>query len=738
MPKHKLLLDNDRAQIWRDENGVPHIEAKDEAAIYWGLGYCHAMDRGMQMLLMRILGRGQASEFLEASDDMLKIDTFFRKMNWHGGISKELEKLFPQAQALCSAYCEGANAYLSRKSPWEFKLVGYRPEPWQPEDIILLSRLVGYLTLAQSQAEIERILVEMVQAGISPEMLEELFPGQLNELDEDLLRKVKLTERIVPESVRWNPALAPMMASNNWVISGKKTASGKPILANDPHLETNRLPNVWYEVVATCQDRYALSATMPGLPAFLIGRTNDLAWGATYTFMDSVDSWVEHCREGKYRRAENQWVAFQQRKETIKRKNKAAVEVVFYENEHGVLEGDPHDEGFYLATRWSSGDSGSKALNHAVRMWHAGSVEEGMQLLGNLETAWNWVLADRHGNIGYQMSGLMPKRRFGVSGLVPLPGWEPENDWQGFVDPKDLPRCMNPASGYFITANNDLNHFGVAKPISVSMGPYRAERITALLSAEKKFSVEDNFAIHYDVYSKQAEAFMAIFEPLLPETPQGKIVREWDCRYDPDSKGAFLFEECYRALLLEVFGKRGVGEKVAEFLCAETGIVADFYHAFDRVLLSERSSWFGEESRDDLFRRVLAKALQTEPRTWGEAQKIEMKNIMLGEKMPAAFGFNRGPISIRGGRATPHQGQIYKSAGRVTSFTPSFRFVTDLSTDEMRTNMAGGPSDRRFSKWYCSDLDNWIKGIYKVLRPEKPVAHGSGTGHGSRRSIANC
>jgi penicillin amidase len=315
------------------------------------------------------------------------------------------------------------------------------------------------------------------------------------------------------------------------------------------------------------------------------------------------------------------------------------------------------------------------------------------------------------------MSGLMPKRRAGISGFVPLPGWKKENDWQGFVDYKDLPRCLNPEADFFVTANDDLNQWGIAKPINICMGSYRANRIAKLLAERTDITVEDNFKIHYDVYSLQAELFMRILKPLLPGTPQGKILREWDCRYNPESEGAFLFEQFYRALLQEVFGKNGFGKEVANFLAKETGFFIDFFDNVDRILLSEKSAWFGGENRNDLFRRIAEDALKVPPKPWGEVNQIKLTHLILGEKLPAFVGFDRGPVALRGGRATPHQGQIYKSAGRVTSFTPSFRMVTDLANDEVHTNLAGGPSDRRFSKWYCLDLENWVKGKYKTLKP---------------------
>jgi penicillin amidase len=210
---------------------------------------------------------------------------------------------------------------------------------------------------------------------------------------------------------------------------------------------------------------------------------------------------------------------------------------------------------------------------------------------------------------------------------------------------------------------------------------------------------------------------MRILMPLLPDTPQGKILRKWDLRYNPETEGAFLFEQFYQTLLQEVFGKNGFGKDVAAFLAKETGFFVDFFDNVDRVLLSEKSAWFGGENRDDLFRRIVADALTVAPTPWGAVNRIKLTHLILGEKLPALVGFDRGPVPLRGGRATPHQGQIYKSAGRVTSFTPSFRMVTDLAMDEVRTNLVGGPSDRRFSKWYCADLENWVNGKYKTLKP---------------------
>ncbi len=714
---------SDSEKIWRDKHGVCHVEGKNKTDVFGLMGYAHGKDRGMQILLMRILGQGRASELLDSSNEMLEIDTFFRRMNWTASTSAEIEKFAPETKEVSDAYCRGVNRAFSEKIPWECKLLGYKHEPWRLEDIILISRMIGYLTLAQSQGEMERLFIEFVQAGMDEERLNELFPGILGGLDIDLIKKITLQERLVSPASLWNTAAPLMMASNNWAVSGKKTASGKPILSNDPHLEVNRLPNIWYEMALKTKDGYAMGGTMPGAPALLVGRNPDLAWSATYTFMDSSDSWIEKCKDGSYFREPCEWTPFAERQEIIKRKKKDPVKVVFYENKHGVLEGNPNEEGYYITTAWASAFSGAVSFDSIIEIFDAKTVTEGMDLLGRVETSWNFILADKDGNIGYQMSGLMPKRREGVRGFVPLPGWEEKNDWQGFEKPEDLPRCYNPECGYFVTTNQDLNEYGKADPITVGMGPYRSDRVGGLLSENNEITPEFMYKLHYDVYSTQADIYMKILGPLLPDTRRGKLLKNWNCEYSADSEGAYLFDKFYKELYREVFGKNGFGAEACDHIDRHTGIFNDFYINFDRILLSEKSIWFGDNTREDLYLKAAEKAMESHPEKWGNTRKVIMKNILFDGKLPKFLGFDRGPITIIGSLATPHQGQIYESAGRQTTFAPGFRMVVDLSTDEMNTNMAGGPSDRRFSKWYCSDLENWISGKYKTIAVNSEKKH---------------
>jgi penicillin amidase len=703
-------------RLTRDEHGVPHVEAEDLLGAHWGLGYCHALDRGLQMNLMRLLGQGRATECLRDSDELLEVDRFFRRMNWKGNMRPTRDPLDEECRGLAEAYCGGINARFREARPWELRLVGYEPEPWRVEDTLLIARMTGYVTLAQSQAEIERLLVELVQAGVPDDALEALFPGNLGGLDRGLLERVTLGERVVPEALRWLSPAPRMMASNSWVVSGARTASGRPLMANDPHLEINRLPNIWVEQVVELPDGWWLGASMPGLPAMLVGRSAHLAWGATYSFADAVDSWVEHCRDGRYRREEDEWAPFRVRTEVIRRKKSPDVTVTYYENDHGVLDGDPTVEGYYLATRWASSESGAASLAAIRDLWSARTVEEGQACLGRIESSFSWVLADDEGHIGFQMSGTIPVRHPEANGFLPRPGWRPELDWQGFVDPADLPRSIDPEKGYVVTANQDLNALGRSGPINLAMGDHRARRIAERLEAVEKVDTETCAGIQMDDHSLQAAEFLEVLRPLLPETEAGRVLSEWDCRYDPGSRGAVAFETFYDGLIVELFAPV-VGEEVLRFLTSGAGLFIAFYQNVDRVLLAESSPWHAGRTRNEAFRAALARLPERIDETWGERNPITLTNIFFAGRMPRLLGFDRGPVPLRGGRATPHQGQVFESAGRTTSFGPSLRLIADLGEKTLLTAMPGGPSDRRFSRWYDSGTADWLAGRHKTLRP---------------------
>ena len=702
-------------RIYRRSDGVLGIRGRDLRSLFWGMGFCHATDRSLQLLITRVLGQGRAGELLESSEEMLGVDRFFRRMGWANGLEAELEKLDDEVRLANESYCSGINAGLRGRAPWELRLLGFSPEPWSLGDGLLLMRLIGWVGLAQSQGEVEDLFLEMVQAGVPEPLIDGLFPGALDDVDVELLRQVRREERLVPEEINWLSGLPRMMASNNWVVSPERSKTGAALLANDPHLEINRIPAVWQELVLELPQRTIIGATMPGIPAVILGRSDELSWGVTYSFMDAVDSWIEDCQDGSYLRG-TEWKPFRERRETILRKKKPPVHETFWENDHGVLDGNPWEPGKYLARRWAAGEGGALSLVASYKLMSATTVERGMFLLGQIETSWNWVLADQEGNIGYQMSGLMPSRRAGLSGLVPVPGWMPENDWLGFVPAEDLPRSYNPDEGFLVTANNDLNHLGEASPINAPMGSERARRIEQLLLERSPLDLEDFQAIQYDVYSLHAEEFLSAFGPLLPEggTARAELLA-WDFRYDVDSMGAGLFEDFYAEVRQAIFGGDGLGGEVFAHLVSQTGIFNDFYERFDRILLDWSSAWWEGKNPGEVAAHALDVAGDRPRVRWGDRNKMQVPHLLFGGKLPSFLGFDAPEVELPGGRATPHQGQLFQSDGRQTSFAPSVRIMADMGEAVLYTNLPGGPSDRRFSGHYASGWKRWRAGTYKRL-----------------------
>jgi penicillin G amidase len=490
------------------------------------------------------------------------------------------------------------------------------------------------------------------------------------------------------------------------------------VLSGDPHLEL-RLPAIWSEVVGTWEGRWVVAATMPGLPGFLVARTDRLAWSPTYAFMDATDSWVEECRAGSVRRdvdGQPSWVPAVRRVETIAVRRGSPVELVVHETDRGVLDADPHDDGLHLATRWSGREGGAASMEAVVGLLRAQDVDAGRAAIGRLEMAFNWLLADDAGSIAYQMSGLLPLRSRPDSGLVPQPAWDPSTAWQGFASPEDLPRDKDPERAYLVTANDDLNHLGRLAPSTLPMGDSRAVRIAEALAANDAWSVEDSRRLQTDVVAAHPRRYLEVLRPLLGSEGNEGVLCDWDGSYGVDSVGATLFERWYRGLVLDVLGGV-VGAEVVEHLLDETGILADFYGNVDGVLLREHSVWFGGATRDEVYARVAKRTLPGAVEPWGATRPTTARHLLFGGTPLARLGFDRGPFPLPGGRGTVQQGQLYRSAGRETSFMPTLRFVTDFAEDSAHTALAGGPSDRVRSRWYASGFDDWRAGRLKTLRP---------------------
>jgi penicillin amidase len=717
--------------LHRDENGVVVIDAASELDLARGLGFAHAVDRGLQMLLVRLIGQGRLSE-LDATDQNAGIDVFMRQMGFASDADAEASLVKGEMRELLLAYRDGVETgFAAAGVPFELRLVRHRPEPWRVADTFALARLTGYVGLSQTQQNAEKLIVESVIHGVDLAKLRALFSPHLDGLGMplvDLVSRVNVSMSLAhPAHPRLPAALAGGSGSNNWAVAPRLSASGGALACGDPHLEVNRLPAVWYEVIARLPGDFRVGITVPGLPVFVMGRTHRLSATFTYGFMDLVDYFLEDVKDGAYLRDEARH-QLEPRRETVLRKGKPPLSLAVFENEEGILETPAADalprDGLHLLRAMAGRRSGPATLAACVALWRSPTVRDAQEALEGCALSANWVLADDAGSIGYQQTGLLPLRAH--SGLYPLPAWETDNLWQGFADPSLLARVTDPPEGFVASANDSWNAPRGPLAVNLSMGDSRAARIRQLLAGRTGLTLGDMKTIQRDLFSRQADAILRMALPFVPEGPGATVLRAWDRRYDAASKGAVLFERFYSALTGEVFGKRMFGERIWRAL-AESVVAQELFPIFDRVLLEgDAPLFFGEEGRVRLVARVAAETLGEDPArvpVWGDVNRISMTNVFFGGKLPRFLGFDVGPIAVEGGRGSIVQGQVFTAAGRTTSFCPSWRFVTDLSTNAAETALPGGPSDRRFSRWYTSDLERWRGYRYKRLVPVRAAAN---------------
>ncbi len=702
----------------RLENGAAEISASSLADALYGLGRMHFNDRQVQMVLTKLVLQGRLCEFIkDRTGHLFGTDIYIRRLLLFPDRDEQIKRINSRTMLMLQSYVAGINDCLLEKGRvWELKVSGIEIEPWTVADVIHMGKVFSYFGLVDAQGSMEKFIVQMIKNGIDLPRLKELFTSIEDDIDFSLLGKVTLEEPPVDETLEWLSKIPRFRASNNWAVSGKRTVSGFPILAGDPHLEVNRMPAIWYDSVIRIPGNTISGFSMPGMPAVLLGRTDYISYSPTYSFADMIDYRVEECSGGKFRRGAK-WVPFDVHREMIRFRSGETRTVEVYENEHGVLEGDPFTDGYYLVRSWSAGrDCGAADLNAAIDIMEAKSVREAMRIYRGMEApSFCFVIADTSGNIGFQMTGRVFRRPKGVSGLVPTPAWERKYSPRGFVDPARMPSQYNPECGYIITANNDLNHLGGANPINLSCAEYRYRRIESIIRGRKGLDVEVMKDIQYDLHSMQAQEIISSLKHLIPDCENGRRLKSWDFRYASDSEGAAVFENLYESLVKVIFGTGGLGEDTVEYMLKETSLFSDYFAVFDSVLLAEKSFWFRRGNGEDLRKMAIDRALSMPVKKYGDTRKIVFRHLLFGGKIPSFFGFDHGPVMLPGGRATILQGQIFRSMGRVTTFSPSARIVADMATGILHENMPGGTTDRRFSRLYRNSMDSWYRGDYREL-----------------------
>lgn len=523
-------------EVVRDDHGVPYIYAQNDFDAYFALGYVHAQDRLWQMEVQRRIGAGRLSEVL--GEATLETDQFLRTLGTYRAAEQAWTVLSPQAQQVIESYVAGVNAFLASNPPLpvEFTVLGFTPEPWQPADVMVWAKMMAWNLGGDYEEELIR--AQVIQR-VGEVRARELLPGYPDS-----------GPFIIPE---WPAASAGLIdlstelrqrfglggldiGSNNWVISGSRTTTGKPLLSNDPHLAA-QIPAIWYLASLQGGNLHAVGSTLPGLPAIVIGHNEHIAWGVTNLGPDVQDLYIERVNPANPNQVEvnGSWQPLTVISETIRVKGED--EPIYWAaraSRNGPIISDVlGDPGTTLALRWTALEDNDSTMEAFLGLQYAQNWDEFRSALRSyVVPSQNFVFADVDGNIGYYGPGRIPIRAKG-EGYVPVPGWNDEYAWKAYIPFDDLPHEFNPERGYVVTANNQVVPDDYPYFLANSWAsPYRAARIEQMITAKDKLSPEDMVTIQADQLSLQAKQLLPYLLETPTETPEEakalEILRSWD------------------------------------------------------------------------------------------------------------------------------------------------------------------------------------------------------------------
>ncbi len=725
-------------QVLRDRWYVPHIYAQSAEDAIFAQGFVHAQERLWQMDFNRRVVAGRLAEIL--GEGGLLPDRVMRTFGFRRLVEKEAGLMPENLCALAEAYCAGVNSGIDlavrrRKLPVEFSLLNYHPEPWEPADILGISKLMSWTLAGNWDAEFMRAQV-----------VNRLGKEKADQFEVDLENTWAAILDTAPRTLDPTRPFTGAHASdgagsNNWVVHGTRTDSGMPLLANDMHLDLTA-PAIWFENHLVGGDLEISGITIPGTPLITAGHNKHVAWGFTDGFNDVQDLYEEHLRKNSQGEVEyefkGEWLPAEVRKEEIRVKGGKTVTEEVTITGHGpiinvLIEADFPDTP-PLAMKWTAFEPETTILA-LYDMNLARSCAEFHQALARFSgPGQNTVYADTQGNIGYTLSGRTPIRAKG-NGSVIVPGWTGEYEWTGYIPFDEMPHLDNPPKGYVATANN---------PQSRDSGKYfisrdycqvdRAARIVELIEKSPKINIDYIQKMQVDQVSHSARVLAQYLSKLPVDQPDlQEIVHnmaQWDGELGPDSPSAAVYEITIRRairMLLDThlgdFGVRLQGKGVASFLWSN-----HTWEWFIRLLDTPQSPWFDlghGEQRDDVLILALRQAADNlrreqgtneKPVVWGNLHRLTFHHV-LGAKKPLDAAFNLGSFPIGGDGSTIWSSFApYYTLEAGTTAGPPFRFIADLSDlNHCWGMLAPGQSGHPASPHYGDGIRPWFDGSYHPM-----------------------
>lgn len=719
--------------ILRDEAGIPHIYANSETDAYFALGYAMAQDRLFQMEFLRAAGNGSLSEIL--GESMLKSDRFLRKIMLRPRNAQAIFESNPlQVQAMLTHFMNGINSFIKADPdlPIEFRLLGHAPLLWTVDDMLAIIKLQSWQLSYNYDIE---LIYRQLNQKLGVEKTAELFPyysaEHLKIMDEFGAPTAGDAE-LISQAVQLKELLGTNGGSNNWVVSGDRSVSGKPILCSDPHLHGSRLPGPWYFAQLNAPGLDVVGGFFPGLPSALIGHNRHIAWGLTNMGPDVQDLFIEEVNpENSFQYLyQDSWLDFEIIPEAIRIKDDREAsgfrieEMEIRKSIHGPVIKEDEE---VLALAWT-GHHFNGELEAFYRLNHASNWGEFTLAVSHFSTApQNYVYADVDGNIGYYGAGKVPLRKKG-SGLFPVPGSSGEYDWDGYIPFEDMPHVYNPEGGMIVTANAEPHGEDYPYPMPGIYAPeYRTKRIRDLIKSKDKLTPDDMAAIQFDRESYLAPVFLKYLIPLISEEHAAirDALANWDHVLDENGFEGSIYHETLETFLRSIWTD-DMGLELAE------KYLDTWYISLNRwVKLMEDNShqWFDKidtdqiETRDDLLVEAFNSALGNLGQKYGTDDHNAWKwgvihNIAFHHPFEAKGGliekfFNYGPFPFGGDGETVNRGTHVFTKPYMAEMTASMRLIIDMAdASQSRMANASGQVGMPMQKHYTDLVDIWLAGEY--------------------------
>lgn len=769
-----------KVTVKRDNMGIPLIEAANMEDLIFASGYVSAYDRFAQMEGFRLVGQGRLSELL--GDATLEMDIYLRSLNLNQVAQTLYMSASPDLQHKLKLYSDGVNAYLANAPlPMTLKMAGYKPEPWKPIDSVYVFIV---LTLGLGQNLHEEINMLNIAQAVEPEKLAWLFPIYPDEpLPFEEMKKLAVVDlKTAANDIEHLSRIASVTnrllihetaASNNWVVSGKLTQSGKPIFANDTHLPLT-MPSIWQMVHLKCPEIEGAGIAIAGVPGIVAGYNGYTATGMTMVMADNQDLFLEKLKQepdGLYYLYKDKWIKAASRQETFRVKGQKTPQIrTLYETKHGALLNNvltdkprhelvpmPVNQSLGIALSWA-GKEPDHTMDSFFNIMQAKSVDEVLKFTSRDTSVipLNMVMADKN-DIAWQVTGRFPLRKKG-RGLCPSPGWTGEYDWNGFLDPSLHPSVKNPVKGYVGTANHRTVPADFPYILSSSWYyPDRAERIAQMIEGAKGYSAETAKAMQLDVYSpfvkvlktalleeKTLQDMRSIWQNSEKNQVAEKamtLLRDFDGYMRADSAGAafcgaFMFSLPKNLFADELGGtdSRAYESLLETFLLAysslhdhltDRGKNSPFWDNVNTPAKEERSLILAQTVLDAIV--ILEKRCGKDPEKWQwgklhtytwqtDATKFsDYMGFVEKRALKSLSGyFDRGPYPAAGDHTTLNVTGYYPGKNFDVWLIPEMRLIADFGSDEPLIGInSSGQSDNPSSPYYDDGITAFREGKYQ-------------------------